>query len=213
MADRAIAGPDWIGPFLEELERTGMVKLAVAAAGVTHGAVYAQRRRNSAFDTAWSKALGKRKDAGEASPNGNMLPMVTVMAASNAGWKTAFLENLAASSNVSASAAAVNVPLATVYRTRRKEPAFAESWRQALFEGYEHLELEVLAHLRGQHTGRPIDIANAIRQLAAHGKTIREMRSLEADIDETEVLDSIDALIERIRVEKEQDEQENNPNG
>jgi len=114
-------------------------------------------------------------------------------------WRTYFLQELAATSNVTRSAEKAGASLSRVYKTRREHPGFAAEWRHALCEGYEHLEMEVLAHLRGNDPERKMDVANAIRLLSAHRKTVTETRAFEEEDDEQAVLDSIDAMIDRMR--------------
>jgi len=63
-------------------------------------------------------------------------------AAAEKRWRKAFLETLAATSNVAASARAATVPPARAYDARRKDPAFHRAWQEALCEGYEHLEMK-----------------------------------------------------------------------
>lgn len=67
----------------------------------------------------------------------------------NKHWRTYFLQALAATSNVTASAREAEVSPSRAYKARREEPDFAAQWRNALHEGSEHLEMEVLAYLRG----------------------------------------------------------------
>lgn len=117
-------------------------------------------------------------------------------------WRTHFLQELAVTSNVSASAALAGVSASRAYKARRENPEFAARWRAALHEGYEHLEMEVLAYLRGTQPERKIDVANAIRLLAAHRETVARQRALEEDGDEQAVLDSIDAMIDQMRQRK-----------
>lgn len=114
-------------------------------------------------------------------------------------WRTYFLQELAATSNVTRSAKKAGASLTRVYKTRREHSGFAAEWRRALCEGYEHLEMEVLAHLRGNDPERKMDVANAIRLLAAHRKTVTETRAFEEEDDEQAVRDSIDAMIDRMR--------------
>ncbi len=140
-------------------------------------------------------------------------PMIVMVKQRGPGWRAAFLANLAASSNVRASAHAVNTPLASVYRARRDDPAFAARWRDALFEGYEHLEMEVLGVLRGAITDRKIDVANALRLLAAHRQTVNEMRTVAHIGNEQDVLDAIDAKIIGMKAEWEASEEAMNQIG
>lgn len=195
MTSTTITGPDWIPAFLATLARTGVVKAGVEATGRSHGTIYFQRRHNARFAAAWEAAL----QPGSALASQEIL--MAPASARNVGWRTLFLARLAETSSVAASAAYANVPVATVYKIRRSDPGFAARWRAALYEGYEHLEMEVLAYLRGNLPGRKLDIANAIRQLAAHRRTIAEIRAEEEEDDEQAVLDSIDALIDSMRAE------------
>jgi hypothetical protein len=57
----------------------------------------------------------------------------------------AFLAALSATANVRLSAAAAGAAEAAFYRRKRNNPAFAREWRLALAEGYERLELALLA--------------------------------------------------------------------
>lgn len=61
-----------------------------------------------------------------------------------AGKRTAFLEALAATANVTASAEAAGMSRVQVYRIRRHDPGFRAAWREALCEGYEALEIVLL---------------------------------------------------------------------
>src|SRR3546814_9230368 len=56
-----------------------------------------------------------------------------------------FLDELAASSNVAASARAAGVSANAMYRERRRNAAFAKRWLAALCEGYARLEAELLS--------------------------------------------------------------------
>ena len=117
-------------------------------------------------------------------------------------WRSLFLAELAATSNVTAACSAAGVSSARAYNARREEPDFALAWRNALFEGYELLELETLCRLRnGEVRGeeRKHDIANAIRLLKAHAETMASERARREDLDEHEVLESIDQMIDQMR--------------
>lgn len=220
MTDATIPGPVWIPLFLASLRKTRRVMVSIEAAGVNPRTVYFQKHRNMRFAEAWQAALGcstpvpppvppptrppapppvpvapKKRAAGKA----RAVPAAAPPPALNGGWRTAFLEQLTHTSNVRAAAAHANVPITTVYALKQRDPAFAVKWRKALFEGYEQLEVEVLACLRGNLPDRKIDIAHAIRQLAAHRKTVAEMRCVEEVEDEEAVIASIDALIDRMR--------------
>lgn len=89
-----------------------------------------------------------------------------------------FLDHLAATCNVKASAEAIEVDPISVYHLRRKDDAFAEAWGTALALGYEMLETQLVGHaLAGG--GReitngavaeigPIDTDLALRLLSTH---------------------------------------------
>ncbi|MCY7271487.1 MAG: hypothetical protein LH485_05470 [Sphingomonas bacterium] len=57
-----------------------------------------------------------------------------------------FLNHLAASCNVAASAAAAGFSANTAYNHRRCDPAFARKWQAALDQGYARLEMELVRH-------------------------------------------------------------------
>ncbi|WP_375397145.1 hypothetical protein [uncultured Sphingomonas sp.] len=90
--------------------------------------------------------------------------------------KTDFLDHLAATCHVGASAAHVGVNSDDVYTLRRRNAAFTAAWHEALEAGYQLLELQLVGHaLAGKGdsamtngavaiTG-PIDVDLAIRLL------------------------------------------------
>jgi hypothetical protein len=55
-----------------------------------------------------------------------------------------FLEKLAATCNVAASAETARLPVSTVYAHKRSDARFAEAWGEAIQQGYEQLELKLL---------------------------------------------------------------------
>ena len=114
-------------------------------------------------------------------------------------WRTYFLQALAATSNVTASAKQAGVSSARAYKARREHADFAAAWRAALYEGYEHLEMEVLACLRGQDPERKLDVANAIRLLAAHRETIAAERAKRQGQDEAAVFAALERKLATIR--------------
>jgi hypothetical protein len=107
---------------------------------------------------------------------------------------------LAETSNVSKAAEFANITVSYVYKLRRSDGEFARKWRLALFEGYEHLEMLVLCHLRGEtEPDLKFDIANALRVLTAHrAEAARERAHAEGE-DEKAVLDSIDRFLDDMR--------------
>ena len=54
-----------------------------------------------------------------------------------------FLEALAESSNVAASARVAGISANAMYRERRRNPGFAARWHEALCEGFARLEAEL----------------------------------------------------------------------
>ncbi len=117
----------------------------------------------------------------------------------NKHWRTYFLQALAATSNVTASAKLAGVSASRAYKARREHADFALAWRAALYEGYEHLEMEVLAQLRGHDPERKLDIANAIRLLGAHRETIAVERARREGLDEAAVFASLERKLTTIR--------------
>ena len=118
-------------------------------------------------------------------------------------WKQTFLKGLAETSNVTASAKAADIALSWVYKTRREDADFAHRWLQALCEGYDNLEMDLLHRLRsgGKHDaeGAVFDNGAAIRLLSLHRTNAARARALRENEDEQAVLDSIDAMIDEMR--------------
>lgn len=68
-----------------------------------------------------------------------------------------FLEQLAATCNVAASARAVGACPGTFYRRRALDEGFAAAWRAAILAGYERLEEALLARALGDVQPTPFD--------------------------------------------------------
>lgn len=119
-------------------------------------------------------------------------------------WQPKFLAALARTSNVTQSAEEADIKPATAYRARRKNPEFALAWIAALWEGYIHLEMEVLQRLREgkQMTddGEKYDFANAIRLLAAHRDTAAKAQAQQHNVSAEETRASIDQKVEEVRL-------------
>lgn len=60
--------------------------------------------------------------------------------------RATFLDHLAATCNVKQAAEAIGVEPCSVYLLRRREPAFADAWGEALALGYEMLETQLVGH-------------------------------------------------------------------
>ena len=121
-----------------------------------------------------------------------------------AKWRMYFLEKLAETSNVSEACRACDAEPSLVYRHRRKDPEFRRQWGEALLEGYEHLEMETLQRLRfgtGPDDAK-FDIPNALRLLTAHRETVARERARRGKRDEQDILESLNAKIDRMRERK-----------
>ncbi len=125
-----------------------------------------------------------------------------------AKWSRTFLAELASTSNVAASARKAGVNSSTAYEARRNDPEFNRAWSQALCEGYDYLELELLGRLRsgevkpasGTKRGvRSFDNAIAFRLLLAHREAAAQQRAIRDNQDADAILASIDAKLDRMR--------------
>lgn len=134
--------------------------------------------------------------------------------------REAFLDHLAGTANVRASAEIAGVTTPSVYHLRRKDEDFAEEWRKALALGYDMLETELLGHILagGGGTircadGREIDVQEAIRLLGLHrnslqgkwkgGPKLKRARPEETDAAIMRKLDAIDRWRAREAAEKQ----------
>ncbi|QPC98552.1 hypothetical protein [Qipengyuania soli] len=183
----------WEAPFLKALRKYGSVKRAASAAGITTGPVYNRRQRSEEFVEACTKA----REAFHA--NGGRVIRNSADKPAPRQWKRTFLDMLAETSNVTASASEANVSVREVYRTRRSDEDFAGEWRTALFEGYANLEMEVLGFLRDPAPTRKLDVAAALRLLTAHKDTIATERAARANVSAAEVRASIERKVEIFR--------------
>lgn len=125
-----------------------------------------------------------------------------------AKWSKIFLSELAATSNVTAAAGRAGVCTSTAYEARRHNSAFNRAWQQALCEGYDHLEMELLHRLRtgevkpasGAKRGvRAFDNATAFRLLAAHRESAARFRAVRNNEDAEAIVLSINAKLEAMR--------------
>jgi len=193
VSDIAIPGPKWIPAFLETLAETRTIASAVAASGVSKRAVYTQKDRNHIFAQAWKTALHEGVVRVDEVPTTH----------SNDGrWQRHFLELLAETSNIRLSASRANVPLSTVYSKRASDTAFAAKWEAALYEGYVNLEMEVLGYLRDSDPGYKMDVANALRLLAAHKESAAREKARRSKQNKGEVLARLNAKIDLMRERK-----------
>ncbi|MEM7667139.1 MAG: hypothetical protein AAF250_14885, partial [Pseudomonadota bacterium] len=122
--------------------------------------------------------------------------------ASDNDWQEVFLDSLAETSNVRKSARKAKRSASFVYKARRENAEFANAWLAALWEGYAHLEMEVLCRLReGDQNGKDdakYDFANAIRLLNAHRDNAARAQAQQRNVSAAEVRASIDRKIAAI---------------
>lgn len=106
-------------------------------------------------------------------------------------WQKHFLDHLAESSNITESAKVAGINPSRAYLVRRQDPTFARQWLAALWEGYLHLELEVLRRLReGDLTtsgSEKYDFANAIRLLTAHRDNAARAQAAQRNVSAAEL--------------------------
>ena len=188
----------WEHEFLAALAAHGIFARAAREAGVGRSTAVARRAADPAFARRCKEAMPPRhvrKAAlGEARRPGPEHPRPR--------WRSLFLAALAETSNVKAAAARANVPTARVYKVRREQADFARKWRMALREGFDNLEIELLGHLRDPQPDRKMDVAAAVRLLAAHRATVERERALDEEEDVGAVRASIDRFIDAIRVNR-----------
>jgi hypothetical protein len=126
-------------------------------------------------------------------------------------WQKIFLAHLGETSNVTAAAEAAAISLSRVYAMRRTDPGFARAWFDALAEGYDNLEMELLQHLRAAGTGggeegdapagrRKFDTATAFRCLAAHRDSVAREKGRRTLAQEVATISAINAKIDRLRL-------------
>ena len=130
-------------------------------------------------------------------------PVARPQPRSNTRWREVFLEKLAETSNVSASAEWANVTTAQVYASRRGEPEFARKWMAALCEGYDNLEMDILYRLRTGDLkdagGGKFEFGAALRLLAAHRDSAARERAIRDNEDTDKIIAEIDAQLDRMR--------------
>jgi len=125
-----------------------------------------------------------------------------------ATWSKVFLAELAATSNVAASARKAGVERSAAYDARRTSPEFNRQWQEALCEGYDHLEMDLLHRLRtgevkppaGAKKGtRTFDNATAFRLLAAHRDSAARQRAVRSNRDAAAIVESINRKLGLMR--------------
>lgn len=124
------------------------------------------------------------------------------------GWTRPFLAALGETSNVARAAKAAGVAPSTAYTARRSSRAFARAWSDALCEGYDNLEMELLGRLRegeikraaGAKLGvRTFDNATSYRLLTVHREAALKEKGHRANVTAAEVRASIERKVAAFR--------------
>ena len=191
--------PAWAGAFLVALRDGKTIRDAALNAGIAMSTAYSLRNTNPGFEAAWLDC--KPVDARRQRPKG---------AAKNTVRIDRFLEELAETSNVTKAAAVSGLDKTRAYHLRRHDPDFARRWYEALAEGYDNLELELLQHLRGgddELTGaddkpkpkRKFDTATALRCLTAHRESVAREKGRQRLAEEVATIATINKRIDDMR--------------
>ena len=123
-------------------------------------------------------------------------------------WRNRFIAALGETSNISAAADAAQISLSWVYKTRREDAEFARRWFEALCEGYDNLEMQLLEHLRHGETSeakdakRKFDTAGALRCLTAHREAVAREKGRRTLAGEVTTIAAINAKIDALRVQR-----------
>jgi hypothetical protein len=190
--------PKWVAPFFAALRQGKCVEAASRAAGVTNSTPYHRRNTNDAFRAAWDAiAVRDGRKIGKTGPR----------APRGAAKIDRFIAELAQSSNVAAAAAVSGLSTGQVYTLRRTDPDFARRWYAALAEGYDNLEMELLARLRdgrleetdAEGKPRKFDFATALRCLTAHRDNVAREKGRRTLAEEAATIESINAKIDALR--------------
>lgn len=128
------------------------------------------------------------------------------------GWTKArqrdFLEHLATTMNVRASARAVGMGEQGAYRLRARDEAFRAGWSEAIAEAYERLELQMLRRAIGgtvEETGvdgqgaGTTDSRLAMFLMKMHRETARSARPAGNGTGDAVVVDELEAKLDAMR--------------
>jgi hypothetical protein len=191
--------PFWAPRFIDALGRSGSARQAAREALVSRGSVYHRKRTDLQFARDWDMAVVRARRARYQPEEPEVPASHTGPAAAN--WRIRFFQALAETSNVTASAARVRVPVDSVYKLKRDNPRFAARWLAALHEGYDLLEMELLGYLRNPRPASKMDVSGALRVLAAHREAIERRRAMidEEEEDEQAMLESLDTFLAQMR--------------
>lgn len=109
---------------------------------------------------------------------------------------------------MAASARTAGISTTRVYEVRRSDPVFYREWQEALCEGYDLLEMNLLHRLRegeikpaaGAKRGtRVFDNATALRLLVAHRESATRQRAVIENRNSEAIIEAINAKIEKIK--------------
>lgn len=151
--------PVWRRAFLRALSLGASVADATRHSGIGPRQPYAHRKKNPHFAKLWAEAQKRgrsRLQSGKPPVILDAAPPVRVTIRASQKGRTAiiataeqcwdeekeqqFLMHLAATANVTAAALAVGISLTSLYRRRRKWPAFAAAWAQAKADAVDRLD-------------------------------------------------------------------------
>ncbi len=193
----------WEQAFLAAVRDGEGVAGAARIAGIHRTTPRDLARRDARFaaELAFARSAPRRKGAGTPPPPLKVDKKLEL-----------FLTRLAETSNVSASANEADLATATVYARRRSDPAFAQRWFDALAEGYDRLEMDLLERLRSGRledvdadgNRRKFDASAAFRCIAAHRETVAREKGRRKLSDEIVTMKAINAKIDAMRAREEQ---------
>lgn len=196
--------PEWEAPFLSALRASGSIRGSARAAGISTSSIYSRRDHVPHFAEQMRVCLAAAQaEAGSAAGCG------TAEAAPAGPRKfDRFIAELAETSNVTGAAAAAGVTPSQVYKRRRTYPDFARRWFEALAEGYDNLEMELLGRLRaGENAdgggGVKFDTATALRCLTAHRESVAREKGRRTLAAEVTTIAAINAKIDAMRQKQE----------
>lgn len=108
-----------------------------------------------------------------------------VRKAARGGWtpakRAAFLEHLAATCNIAASARAVGMAPRGAHALKKRDAAFAADWAGAIEAAYETLEVRLLAYALGETEGEAEAESEAESEAEADGDAEAELRGAHFD--------------------------------
>lgn len=218
----------WRRRFLAALEQCGSVTGAARAAGVHRTSAYEARRRDAEFAQAWAAALAQGRGrlargevpalAGEEVLRRSRHGRPCIARVGPGRWSAAkeavFLDALEEGANVERAARAAGISTTALYNRRRREPAFAGAWAEAVRGGYLDVEALVIENAKAVLSNAPrprrkgrlkdaMSVADAINILKLHRSAVKggapqryDWRAAEPDIEEVraEVLRKVAAM-------------------